>query len=141
MSLPHAHCRKSQAGFLFLALTGMPTPSMKVAQYCALGPVGTGAKPTLSAILDLVLSSNGAEKPMPSHQIAPRPCMKVVWHSFQLKPTLPGGPHSFMIFWYQAAASTAAGVSVNSFLPSALTVSWSQPSRMLSYSTTLAFFR
>ena len=40
-----------------------------------------------------------AEKPIPSHHIAARPCMNVVWHSFQLKPMLPGGPHSFMIFW------------------------------------------
>ena len=56
---------------------------------------------------------------MPSHQIAARPCMNVVWHSFQLKPITPGGAHSRMIFWYHVAASIAAGVSVSSFLPSA----------------------
>ena len=73
-------------------------PSMKVAQLCAFGPAGTGAKPTLSPTLIFDLSSRGAEKPMPSHHIAARPCMNVVWHSFQLKPILPGGPHSRMIF-------------------------------------------
>ena len=78
---------------------------------------------------------------MPSHHIAARPWLNVVWHSFQLKPTEPGGAHSRMIFWYHFAASIAAGVSVSSVLPSGVIVSWSQPSRMLSYSTTLAFFR
>ena len=116
-------------------------PSMKVAQLCALGPAGTGANPTLSTTFDLVGSISGAEKPMPSHHIAARPCMNVVWHSFQLKPITPGGPHSRMIFWYHAAASIAAGVSVSSFLPSALTVSWSHPSRISSQNDMLAFFR
>ena len=52
-----------------------------------------------STMRNLFLSSNGTEKPMPSHHMTPRPCMKVVWHSFQLKPMFPGGPHSRMIFW------------------------------------------
>ena len=107
-------------------------PSMKVAEFCAFGPAGTGAKPTLPTILDLVGSTSGAEKPMPSHHIAARPWLNVVWHSFQLNPTEPGGAHSRMIFWYHFAASIAAGVSVSSVLPSGVIVSWSQPSRMLS---------
>src|ERR1700712_895299 len=124
-SLPVIHCRNSQAAFLFLAgaVGGMPIPSINVAQLWTFGPAGTGANPTLSTTLDLVASSSGAENPIPSHHIAARPCMKVVWHSFQLNPIFPGGPHSFMIFWYQEAASIAAGVSVSSFLPSADTVS------------------
>ena len=93
-------------------------PSMKVAQLRTL-PAGSGAKPTLPTTFDLFGSSIGAEKPMPSHQIAALPCMNVVWHSFQLKPITPGGAHSRMIFWYHVAASIAAGVSVSSFLPSA----------------------
>ena len=89
----------NHAAFLFFAVAGMPIPSMNVAQLCDFGPAGTGAKPTLSTIFDFVLSSRGAENPIPSHHIAARPCMNVVWHSFQLKPIFPGGPHSFMIFW------------------------------------------
>ena len=129
-----------QAAFLFFALAGMPIPSMKVTALRDLGP-GTEAKPTLSTTFDLVLSSNGAQQPMRSHHIAPRPCMKVVRHAFHLKPMFLGGPHSFVILWWCFPASIAAGVWVSRILPFGVTVSWFQPSRMLSWSTTLAFFR
>jgi len=97
---------------------------------CPPGPAGATAKPTLSTTFDAFASSSGAEKPMPSHHKPARPWLNEVCASFQLKPTFPGGPHSRMIFWYQVAASIALGVSVSSFLPSAVTVSWSKPSRM-----------
>ena len=69
---------------MFLLAAEMPMPSMKVALCCALGPIGIGAKPTLPTIFDLLGSTSGAEKPMPSHHIAARPWLKVVWHSLQL---------------------------------------------------------
>ena len=112
---------------------------MNVAECCAFGPAGTGANPTFPTIFDFDGSTSGAENPIPSHHIAARPCPNVVWHSFQLNPTDPGGAHSRMIRWYHVAASMAAGVSVSSVLPSGVIVSWSQPSRMLSYTTTFAF--
>ena len=94
-----------QAAFLFFALAGMPIPSMKVTALRDLGPAGTEAKPTLSTTFDLVLSSNGAQQPMRSHHIAPRPCMNVVRHAFHLKPMFLGGPHSFVILWWCFPAS------------------------------------
>ena len=72
---------------------------MNVAECCAFGPRGTGANPTLPAILDFAGSTSGAENPIPSHHIAALPWPNVVWHSFQLNPTDPGGAHSRIRRW------------------------------------------
>ena len=76
----------------------MPMPSMNVAEFCAFGPRGTGANPTVSTTFDFVLSTSGAEKPTPSIHIAARAWLNVVWLSFQLNPTTPGGAQSRISF-------------------------------------------
>ena len=51
-------------------------------------------------MVEVVTQSSGqsAEELKTARDIAARPCMNVVWHSFQLKPIFPGGPQSRMIF-------------------------------------------
>ena len=82
-----------------LLLADTPTASVNTEQAWVLGPAGITAKPTWSAILDLVLSTSGGVKPTPSIHMPILPCMKLVWHSFQLKPTTPGGAQSRMMAW------------------------------------------
>src|SRR6476620_9098282 len=130
----------SHALSLFLLAAGMQRPEQNIAECCAFGPAGIGAKPMSLTILDLVGSTSGAEKPMPSTHIAARPCAKLVWHSFQLKPIAPDGAVSRDSFLYSSAAQIASGVSISSVLPSADSVSLPMPSRIWVNRGTLAFF-
>ena len=52
-------------------------------------------------------STSGAENPIPSSHMPTLPCMKLVWHSFQLNPIDPGGAVSFISFAYSSAAQIA----------------------------------
>ncbi len=108
---------------MFFDAAGIENPEANVAECCALGPAGTGAKPISLTIRLLVGSISGAEKPMPSIHIATLPWLKLVWLSIQLKPTVPGGAVSTSSFLYSSPAHTATSVSISRVLPSLLMVS------------------